>query len=242
MTAMQQQSMSDRARWIWVLIFALAMAWMEAAVVFYLRTLVDRIEPYQPRPLPVADNLGVVELIREAATMVMLLSVGWLAGKTWRSRLGYVLVAFGAWDIFYYVFLKPMCGWPRSLFDWDVLFLIPLPWWGPVISPVSIALLMVLGGTALSQFDSTAEPLWPDRRAVVLNVLGVFLALYVFMSDALRAAPQGEEAVRNALPTRFNWPLFLVAWMAMAAPVVDLYRQLWLRRTVLRAQPQRISS
>src|SRR6266704_4240806 len=146
-------SLDNRARWLTVVIFAVAMAWVEAAVVFYLRTMVDRIEPYQPDPLPLFDPLGVVELAREAATLVMLLTVGMLAGRTWRSRLGYTAVAFGVWDIFYYVFLKAMCGWPHSLFDWDILFLLPLPWWGPVLAPVSIALLMLLWGALWTQFE-----------------------------------------------------------------------------------------
>src|SRR4029453_14583678 len=109
------QPLIDRCQWLVVTLFALAMAWVEAAVVYYLRTLVDRIQPYQPNPLPIAGGLGMAELVREASTLVMLLTVGILAGKTWRSRLGYAALAFGIWDIFYYVFLKAMTGWPESL-------------------------------------------------------------------------------------------------------------------------------
>ncbi len=109
--------MNSRARWLTVVIFAVAMAWVEAAAVFYLRTLVDRIEPYQPDPLPLIEPLGAVELAREAATLVMLLAVGMLAGRTLRSRLGYTAVAFGVWDIFYYVFLKAMWTSAGAGFD-----------------------------------------------------------------------------------------------------------------------------
>src|SRR4029078_11006764 len=107
------------ARWFAVVAFAVAMAWLGAATVYYLRTLVDRLEPSQPNPLPIQGVLGQVELVREAATLLMLLAVGVLAGRTWRTRWGYAAIAFGIWDIFYYVFLRVMCGWPRSLFDWD---------------------------------------------------------------------------------------------------------------------------
>src|SRR5947208_1506198 len=140
----------NTSRWLTVVIYAMAMAWVESAVVFYLRTMVDRIEPYQPNPLPIIGKFGIAEVVREAATLVMLLTVGMLAGRTWRSRLGYAALAFGVWDIFYYVFLKVMCGWPRSLLDWDILFLLPLPWWGPVLAPVSIALLMIVWGTLVN--------------------------------------------------------------------------------------------
>src|SRR6266850_1368802 len=106
-------------RWCAVAIFAIAMAWVEAAVVLYLRTLVNRIDPYQPRPMPEMPGLVGAEIAREAATMVMLACIGWLAGRTLRSRFGYLLIAFGVWDIFYYVFLKMLTGWPHGLLDWD---------------------------------------------------------------------------------------------------------------------------
>ena len=38
---------SERTRWAIVVAFAIAMAWVESASVFYIRALVDRIEPYQ---------------------------------------------------------------------------------------------------------------------------------------------------------------------------------------------------
>ncbi len=78
-------------------------------------------------------------------------------------RIGYTAIAFGVWDISYYVFLKMMCGWPHSLLDWDVLFLLPLPWWGPVLAPVLISLLMILWGPFASQFErqSPSRPNWP---------------------------------------------------------------------------------
>src|SRR6266498_4129108 len=118
-----RNNLKSLLRWLTVVIFATAMAWVESAVVYYLRTHIDRIEPYQPNPLPIIGGLGPAEMVREAATMVMLLTVGILAGRNLRSRLGFTAIAFGVWDIFYYVFLKVMCGWPHSLLDWDILFL-----------------------------------------------------------------------------------------------------------------------
>jgi len=149
-------------------------------------------------------------------------AVGLLAGRTWRSRLAYSLIAFGVWDILYYVFLAVISGWPRSILDWDVLFLIPLPWWGPVLAPTAIAALMVIGGTLISQFDEPDRPVWPGRGAWALNLLGVLIALYVFMTDAIQALPGGVDAVRAVLPVWFNWPLFVVALILQAAPIVDI--------------------
>jgi hypothetical protein len=90
---------NNRFTWTAVAGFAIAFAWVESAVVFYLRTHVDRLEPYQANPLPLIGDLGPVELARELATMIMLLTVGMLAGKTWRARWGYAALAFGLWSI-----------------------------------------------------------------------------------------------------------------------------------------------
>lgn len=225
--------MHRRTSWVLVTTFAVAMAWVEAACVYDLRVLVDRLQPYQPNPLPISGALGVIELAREVATLVMLAAVGGLAGGTLRTRLAYTALAFGVWDIFYYAWLKVMYGWPTSLFDWDVLFLLPLPWWGPVIAPASIALLMIVWGTlataspAPSPGSGSGSRLWPAAG------LGAALALYVFMADSLRAAPYGLEAVRTVLPRTFNWSMFLVALALMAAPVAPM---IW--TAALRASPR----
>jgi hypothetical protein len=213
---------SPRARtWLIVAAFAVAMAWLEAATVYYLRVLVDRLNPYQSDPLPVRGILGQVELVREAATLIMLFTVGMLAGRTWQARLGYSAIAFGVWDIFYYVFLKAIYDWPKSLFDWDILFLLPLPWWGPVLAPVCVAVLMIVWGTLVSrragaQSRASAASTW------VLCWSGIALALYVFMADALHVMHQGVDATRAVLPTSFNWLMFVIALMLMSAPVAHL--------------------
>jgi hypothetical protein len=214
--------LSERTRWAIVMAFAIAMAWVEAASVFYIRALVDRIEPYQADPLPM-NAVGNVELWREAATLVMIAALGALAGRTWRRRAGYAALAFGAWDIFYYVFLRLISGWPRTLLDWDILFLLPLPWWGPVLAPVSIALVMILWGTLATQSgdgaDNTDNTPWA-RWAWALACVGTVLALAVFMIDTWRALLDGRDAVLQVLPTTFNWPLFWVALLLMASPAL----------------------
>jgi len=222
----------ERKRWFVVALYAVAMAWVEAAVVYYLRTLVDRINPYQPNPLPIATGLGEAELIREFATMVMLFTVGWLAGGTWRTRAGYSLVAFGIWDIFYYVFLRVMTGWPKSLLDLDILFLIPLPWWGPVLAPMTIASAMVVFGTAVIRFDEVNRPIWPGRYSSGTGIIGIALSLYVFMADAIHSADKSATTLRNLLPVSFNWPLFLVALTLLVIPVIDVACEIWKRRRV----------
>jgi len=212
-----------------VTLYALAMAWVEAAVVFYMRSMINRLVPYQPNPLPIAGGFGFAEVVREAATLVMLLSVGALAGRTWRSRAGYTLLAFGIWDIAYYLWLVPLTAWPTSLSDRDILFLIPLPWWGPVWAPMSIAALMIIFGVVVAKYDTPERLLWPGRAAVLSAVFGGLLALYVFMADAIEVVRFGGglAQLRDLLPRWFNWPLFLVALVLMAAPVMEVIIRVW---------------
>jgi hypothetical protein len=213
--------MPERTRWFVVAVFAIAMAWIEAATVYYLRVMIDRIDPYQANPLPIRGTLGEIELMREAATLVMLLTVGMLAGRTRYAKLGYAAVAFGLWDIFYYLFLRVMDQWPRSLLDWDILFLLPLPWWGPVLAPVLIAALMVVGGTLASQGGDATPASALTRTLWRLQWLGIALALYVFMADSLHGVQQGLD-VTKILPAAFNWNVYGVAFLLLAAPVADL--------------------
>jgi hypothetical protein len=210
-----------------VVFFSIAMAWVESAAVAYLRTLLNRVEPYQQSPLPIVSLFTATELIREAATVIMLISVASLAGKSWREKCGYFMVSFGVWDIFYYVFLKVIVGWPHTLFDWDILFLLPLPWWGPVLSPMLISLILIVGGVLSTRIDGALARLRPSRGAWMLCLGGVTTALYVFMVDSIHAIGKGASAIRHLLPTGFNWPFFIGALVVMAAPIIDMALQFW---------------
>ncbi|MGA6994199.1 MAG: hypothetical protein WBX50_09905 [Candidatus Deferrimicrobiaceae bacterium] len=121
--------------------FAVAMAFVEAAVVVYLRQIIGEGPIFPMKELPAL--LLVVEVGRETATVVMLVSVAVLSVRGGLRRMGAFLLVFGIWDIFYYVWLYATIGWPASLADWDVLFLIPLPWVGPVWSVLLISTGMI---------------------------------------------------------------------------------------------------
>ena len=145
-------------------IFAIAFALLEASVVIYLRKLFNFDTQYVTQPVKVLLNLGFiaflspgtiifpdkyilyVEILREASTIIILLAVAILSAKNLKARLGAFLIAFSIWDILYYFFLRILAGWPKSLFDIDIYFLIPDPWVGPVISPLVIfTFLLFLG-------------------------------------------------------------------------------------------------
>lgn len=167
---------------LWVSIFAIAMALVESAVVVYLREL------HYPEgfrfPLKLfVDKTVIVEIYREIATVVMLLSIGTLIGRVFWERFAYFLIAFGVWDIFYYAWLKVFIDWPASIFEWDILFLIPVPWIGPVIAPLSIAILMTFSGALIAWLFQNGNNFRPLTMSYIIAAAGVISILYSFMWD-----------------------------------------------------------
>lgn len=169
-------------RLFWVALFSVAMALVEAVVVVYLRRI------YYPEgfsfPLRPTDAATYfVELGREAATLLMLVAVGALAGRCFWERAAYTLVAFGVWDLAYYLWLKLTTRWPASLLDADVLFLIPIPWIAPVIAPCVISVVLIVIGLAVVWRLERGRPFAPTPRAGVLFALGTAILLYSFLRD-----------------------------------------------------------
>jgi hypothetical protein len=159
-----------------VTLFAVAMAFLESAVVVYLRSIFHfggdsgafspssgsiwfripfftLLRPNALLSVLPQSSLAHTEVGREAATIVMLLCVGWLAGHSLKTRAAYFILAFGVWDIGYYFFLRVLVGWPTSPASLDVLFLIPGPWVAPVFVPVVISALMILAAVLLLRAD-----------------------------------------------------------------------------------------
>ena len=193
---------------LWVALFAVAMAYVESAVVVYLRRIYG-IGADILRAPSFDLQIGAIEAGRELATLLMLLSVGWLAGKNFKSRLGYAIFAFGIWDIFYYIWLRVFIGWPVTPLDTDLLFLLPLPWWGPVLAPCLVALLMAVAGVRLALSEAGGYELRPSSAEWGLLVSGVLILLYSFMADALAALPADIQTLGQVRLTVFDWPVFL---------------------------------
>ncbi len=123
-------------------LYSIGMAYVEAAVVVYLRRIYYP-EGFELTLAPIEPHILRAEIGREIATIAMIIGVTLASHTSGRRRVGVFLFVFGMWDIFYYVFLKAMLDWPESLMTMDVLFLIPKPWISPVIVPISISAVMI---------------------------------------------------------------------------------------------------
>ncbi|MGB3868287.1 MAG: hypothetical protein WA937_02365 [Flavobacteriales bacterium] len=201
----------------WITAFAVAMGFLEATVVVYLRAI------YYPTgftfPLvSMAPQLVVAELLREAATLVMLLAPAALLSRNRLERFAWFCWAFAVWDLFYYVFLKVLLGWPESLLTWDVLFLLPTVWVGPVLAPCLISMgLLILAVLILRGRERNAN-YQPTSLQWFLLITAGLIMLYTFMVDPIRYLGSLEpdrrvgtaamSALEQYQPAAFPWPLF----------------------------------
>ncbi|MGC8682581.1 MAG: hypothetical protein ACP5UJ_01390 [Athalassotoga sp.] len=130
-----------------VFIFGVAMGFLESIVVVYLRQL---YYPYDFKVhLVIPSHMVQIEMFREIMTIVMLVIVATLAGEDKFRRFYYFIYLFGIWDIFYYVGLKMLLNWPSSILTWDILFLVPTEWFGPVLAPVIVSLTFIFYGVIM---------------------------------------------------------------------------------------------
>ena len=217
--------MLDTRRLAWrrivlaLLVFGGAFGYLEAAVVGYLRLLHEparrRFYPGRPPselfPLLTLDQLRaagleqqrilVTEIGREASTIVMLAAIALAVAQNSGQWAAAFVIAFGAWDIAFYIFLKVLLGWPASLLTWDILFLIPVPWAAPVLAPLLVSVAMIAAGVWHLRSESRAKPIripWGGWAGVVA---GATVIVASFASDY-------RNLMAGGMPHPFNWTVF----------------------------------
>ena len=206
-------------------IFAIAMAYLESAVVVYMR------EIYYPEgfsfPLKMIEGrIAFTEIFREAATMIMLITIALIVSRRAIERFAWFIYTFAIWDIFYYVFLYLLLGWPSSLLTWDILFMIPVTWTGPVLAPVINSLTMILLAAVIIHNSNMKPGIRVKLTEWTLLIVGSCIVLYTYMEgytrymlkkftfgDLLSISPKKEmmEFALNYIPSRFTWSLFILA-------------------------------
>lgn len=226
---------SLKTRMVWLTAFSIAMGFLESAVVVYLRKI------YYPHgfafPLvPIAPDIAMTEFFREAATIIMLVGIGIIAGKNTSQKFAFFIYCFAIWDIFYYVFLKALLGWPVSLFTWDILFLIPVPWVGPVLAPCIVSLTMIVLTLAVIYFQEKGYNAHLKLREWILLITGSLIIISSFMLDYLKYIAQGNSSVHiwtlsskqamfneiaRYVPTSYNWWLFGLGEVIVIAGIMS---------------------
>lgn len=199
-----------------VTLFALAMGFLESAVVVYLRALLyPNGFDFPLNSMP--DQILITELLREAATIIMLVCVSIFTAEKNAHRFAWFLYLFAIWDIAYYLFLKVIILWPSSFFDWDILFLIPVLWTGPVLTPLLICIQMIVLSFFILKDRTHFKP-----ASVALLVSGTLICLWAFMSEfiayhyTLSPSPLNKAAFllsgTSFIPVNFPWFTFIMGY------------------------------
>ena len=218
-----KEIMKPLSKTIWIVSFAIAMGYLESAVVVYLRQI------YYPEgfnfPMKeMSQILAVTELYREAATLIMILAVSVLVAEKRLHRFAWFLVIFSIWDIAYYLFLKILLDWPASLLTTDILFLLPSIWTGPVIAPVNNSLTMLLLAAVILYNKKGSIPIVRLSNLVwTLLIAGSVIILITYMKDFATYAVEQRQSNLTAeisgqiemlklstqfIPRAFDWLLF----------------------------------
>jgi len=222
---------------IWLSAFSISMGYLESAVVVYLRAI---YYPYGFNfPLKVIDHkIAITEFWREMATLIMLFGVGRLTGKNPAQRFAFFIYNFAVWDICYYLFLKLLLNWPQSLLTWDILFLIPVPWVGPVIVPCILSLSMILFSILILFFNLNGldgRMARPERRLIILGCIisiiscieDYILNLYTHhelgaMFNILNPNNQAQLFADFGayVPKSFDWLLFCIGEIFILSSII----------------------
>ena len=223
-----------------VVLFSIAFAFIESAVVVYIREL------YYPEgfdfPLKLmAFHIIITELFREISTLIILVSIGILAGRSSIEKFAYFIMSFAIWDIFYYVFLKALINWPESLLTWDILFFIPLTWVGPVIAPVINSVTMIILACCIIFFVQKREKIFPGRLVWPLLIAGSLITIYTYTEEFTSFMLKEFSFIElfgfgdkeklfdyavNFIPQYFNWYFFALGEvMFFVAISIIVYKQ-----------------
>lgn len=188
----------------WLVVWGISFGYMEAAVVVYLRELYYP-EGFTFPAVIIQGRVMLTEVLREAATLLIMWATVCLVYQRLQSRVAAFVILFGIWDIFYYIFLKLILNWPENMNTWDILFLIPMPWIGPVWAPVLVSIGFVYAGTAILIQNHQNHFLHFNKKFILLEI---FAALFIIISFII----PGRYVIAQGLPSHFPWYLFFIGF------------------------------
>ena len=218
---------------LWISLFSISMGYLESAVVVYLRAV------YYPEGFgfPVV-NLNhthlVTEVGREIATIIMLAGIGIIAGRSVIQKFAVFLYSFAIWDIVYYVFLKILLNWPESVMTWDLLFMVPTIWSGPVLSPVISSLTMIFYAFYIMYAENYKIKIINKNELTIL-IAGAFIVFVSYIWDYSGFVTRNigikyilninkvEELSLSYIPLKFPWIIYITGETLIILSIILSY-------------------
>lgn len=195
-----------------LLIFGIAMAFLESAIVIFLREIwgLKALFPIQ-NIFENANNLKFlkIEFGREIATVVMLISIACVLGRNAWQRMAYLFFIFGVWDIFYYIWLWTLIGWPSSLVTWDVLFFVPYTLVAPVYAPVIVSLVLVFCGMMIIHAQKRQVTLRSTPRFWIMEIVA-FGLVYISMVWESKIGTLKRNPFAQEIELNYPWLLLVI--------------------------------
>jgi hypothetical protein len=236
---MLEPQLKANRKFLLLSIFGIAMGFLEAIVVVYLRQL------FYPNgfdfPLAIFPEWILdVEWLREIATIVMLLTIATIAGKNFNQRFSFFLYTFAIWDIFYYIALKMILNWPSSLLTFDILFLIPVAWIGPVLAPLICSITMIILSIEIVFLEEKGFKIKIKFLDWLLILSGSLIIFLTFIWDYSKIIIFGgylsnffslfdnEKFIRTISeykPEHFNWLAFLMGEVLILLSMVFIFKK-----------------
>ncbi len=191
----------NKTLFIYLILF-ISLAYIESAIVVYLR------EIYYPDgfhfPIIIIDNhIALIEIGREAFTIIILWVSSLLSANQFKERFAIFIFNFGIWDIFYYIWLKIFINWPMEWLEWDILFLIPVPWASPWAAPVIISIGFILAAYLVLKYPERFTKRIFNKVEWVLEIFSVGLILWSFLWQSIHVLNEG-------IPQYYPWWLFIL--------------------------------
>ena len=199
-------------------LFGTAFGYIEGAAAHYLRM------HYYPEGFTfhlkaIENHVLIIEMGREISTLIVIFVIAWFSASYWNRRLFNFLMIFGIWDIVYYLALFLFEAWPESVFNWDILFLVPVPWFAPVIAPVTISLLWIATNIVLYIVYSNSS-IKIGVPAIIIFILSILLWQITFVC----------YRSYTHFPEQYNWFLFITGCFFWSAGTVKiLFKKLYIK-------------
>lgn len=141
---------------------SLALGYIDSIATYYVRRM-----PAEPEAgvdllaLEPVEALSARELVleqtRQLSIVLVIVTVGIIAGRNGLQQAGTIVFSVGAWTVLRYAALRTICDWPLSFSDVDAVLYMPEAVHSPVWLVIVVALALAATGVVLVRAGALVE-------------------------------------------------------------------------------------